>query len=111
MIWKEICAQRVVIGELEVEIKPFHVGRRKLRANVAEIMFTKKKSSVSGLVKGTWRRRGMCREEIHGFLEIEMGMKLAVVVRAVRIGRVNRVGKKVKAAKVMVGVGSRSEPE
>jgi hypothetical protein len=40
MAWKEICAQRVVIGELEVEVSSLDVDRRELPADVAEIMFT-----------------------------------------------------------------------
>jgi hypothetical protein len=41
---------------------------------------------------------------------MEVGMKVVRVVGVVRIGRVNKVGKKVKAAQVIVRVGSRSGP-
>lgn len=72
MIRQEIFVPRVVIGEVEVEVKPGDVGRRQVPADAAEIMFTKKKSSVSGLVKEKWRGRGMWRYEVHGFLEMEV---------------------------------------
>jgi hypothetical protein len=51
MAWKEICTQRVVIGELELEVSSLDVDCRELPADVAEILFTEKKSSVSGLVR------------------------------------------------------------